>query len=161
METDLYKSAELKTYTSISALSQATGIPKKLLAAAKKKNCRGNYANGTINWKTAKEAFEKMLDELEAAATDDIAFWKKENAKKDVALKELQIKKLEKNMIEPSEVKELMVEIATKQSVVLKRVFAELPPKCAGKSEIECKLILDEALETIFTVLKDKCDKWV
>lgn len=160
LETELYKNAELKQYSSITALSAATGVPKKILSAAKKKNCAGFYTNNTVHWKTAKPALEAMLPSIEACESDDIGFWKKEIAKKDAALKDLQIKKLEQNLIEPDEVRQLMVELATKQSVVLKRVFSELPPKLAGKSEIECKVILDETLKTIFEVLSDKIDKW-
>jgi hypothetical protein len=158
LDTEQYKKAELKTYSSITALHEATGIPKTLLLAAKKKNCTGFYANGTVNYKTAKDAIVKMLDALDEATKDDIAFWSKENKKKDVILKDLQIKKLESEMIEPSEVKALLVELATKQSVVIKRIFTELPPKCAGKSEVDIKIILDEAQKEIFGVLKDKSD---
>lgn len=160
LTTDLYKNAELKTYSSVTALSKATGIPKKLLANAKKKNCVGFNANNTVNWEKAKTAFEAMLDSIELEARDDIGFWNKENKKKDVALKELQIKKLERNLIEPEEVKEILIELATKQSVVIKRVFSELPPKLAGKNEAEIKVILDEGMQTIFNVLKDKLDNW-
>ena len=161
LNTDLYKNAELKIYSSVTQLSKITGIPKKLLTSAKRKDCVGFNANGTINWNKAKPAFEAMLDTLEAEARDDIGYWNKENKKKDVALKELQIKKLERNLIEPEEVKQLLIELATKQSVVIKRVFGELPPKCAGKSETDIKIILDEGMQTIFEILKNKIDNWV
>jgi len=160
INTDLYKNAELKTYASATSLSKATGIPKKLLLIASKQNCEGFESNNRINWSKARAPFEVMLDNLEAKADDDLSFWTKENKKKDVALKELQIKKLEKNLIEPEEVRQLMVELATKQSVVLKRIFGELPPKVAGKGEADCKIILDEALKNIFTVLQNKIDEW-
>lgn len=160
LNTEQYKSTELKSYTSITTLCAVSGIPRKLLKLAKGKACAGFLANGSIQWVKAKPAFEAMLPELLDQSSDDIGYWKKEIAKKDVALKELQIKKLEQNLIEPDEVKQLLVELATKQSVLLKRVFGELPPKLAGKSEVECKVILDEALKDIFSVLADKITKW-
>lgn len=53
-------------------------------------------------------------------------------------------------MLEPEEVKNMFIELATKQSVVIKKIFSELPPRIAGKSEQECKIILDKYLEEIF-----------
>jgi len=159
-DTDKYKNAELKTYQSVSALCDATGLDKKLVKLAKKRNTVGFNNNQSVNWKLLRPAFEEMYNDLVEISTDDIAYWKKEIAKKDVSLKELQIRKLEKDMLEPEEVKNLIVELATKQSVVLKRVFLELPPKLAGKSEQEIKLTLDKSLEDIFTVLQGKIDRW-
>lgn len=159
LQADLYKNAELKTYTSISALSIAAGIPKKILALAKKRGCSGFYTNSTVNWKVAKEPFESMLNELEEVGADDIAYWKKEIAKKDVVLKQLQIKKLEQNLIEPEEVKQLLIELATKQSVEIKKIFGELPPKCAGKNEIDIGIVCKKYEEQLFQVLQSVIEK--
>lgn len=153
--TTKYKNAELKTYTSISALSEATGLEKKILSLAKKRNFKGFTSNQRVNWNLLKPELEERYKELEEALPDDIATYKKEIAKREVKLKDLQIRKLEKNLIEPSEVKALLVELATKQSVVLKQVFSELPPKITGKPEPEVKLILDKALQDIFKVLQE------
>jgi len=156
---DQYQKAELKTYNSVSALSSTLGIDKKVIALAKKKNLPGFRSNNTVNWGELKKPFEDSIDELLEALPDDIGTYKKEIAKRDVKIRDLQIKKLEKNLIEPEQVKELLIEIATKQSVTLKKVFAELPPKLTGLSEPEIKVIMDKALEEIFDVLKNKIDE--
>ena len=159
-ETELYKSAPLKTYMSISALSGATGIDKRYLKMAKKNGLDGFTLNSRVNWTTLKPLFEAAYDSLIDTEKDDILFWNKENKKKDAALKDLQIKKMEKNLVEPDDVRQLMVEIATKQSVVIKKVFNELPPKIAGKSEIDCKVLLDAAQQDIFNVLQNRIDTY-
>lgn len=148
--TDKYTSAELRTYTSIAALSSATGIDKKYFKMAKRQNFTGFCNNNTVNWKILKEPFEKAYDDLIMMGSDDIQHYKKEIAKREVKLKDLQIKKLEKGMLDPEDVKGMFIELATKQSVVIKKIFGELPPRIAGKSEPECKVILDKYLKDIF-----------
>lgn len=153
--TDKYKNAELKIYTSISALSFSTGIDKKYFKIAKKRSFAGFCANNTVDWRKLKPVFDEEYDNLVNDAPDDIGHYKKEIAKREVKLKDLQIKKLEKGMLDPEDVNRMMIELATKQSVILKRIFGELPPRISGKSEPECKVILDKALQEIFDVLKD------
>ena len=150
LNTDLYKNCELKTYTSIAALSNASGIPRPLLKLAKKQNYDGFQLNQSVNFRILKPDLENNIDELLLMGSDDIQHYKKEIAKREVKLKDLQIKKLEKNMLEPEEVKNMFIELATKQSVVIKKIFGELPPRISGKSEQECKVILDKYLEQIF-----------
>jgi hypothetical protein len=163
METDLYKNAKLKTYTSISAVSAATGIPKVILKMAKKQNVDGFNTNSTISLSRLKAALPKFIETLEGKDVDDledISYWKKEIAKNDAKLKELQIQKLEKDLIEPDDVRRLLIDIATVQSVVLNSSFAELPPKISGKSEADCKIILDETLKKIYGILADKISSY-
>lgn len=148
--TDLYKNVELKTYTSIAALSNASGIPRPLLKLAKKQNYAGFQLNQSVNFRLLKPDLENNIDDLIMMDSDDIQHYKKEIAKREVKLKDLQIKKLEKGMLDPEDVKGMLIELATKQSVVIKKIFSELPPRISGKSEQECKVILDKYLKDIF-----------
>lgn len=159
LNTDLYKNAEVKTYTSISALSSATGIPKRILKLAKKQNFAGFQNNNNVNFKTLKPILEASIGTLIEDESDDIGYYKKEIAKRDVELKDLQIKKLERNMIEPEAVKAMLIELSTLQSIVINNVFNELPPKLSGKSEGDIKIILDTNLQTIYDVLKNKINE--
>jgi hypothetical protein len=149
-----------KVYPSLAALSKATGIPKQILSKAKNDNLAGFNANATVNLALARPALIEHYDDLAQATSKDKEYWAIENKKKDVELKELQIKKLAANMLDPAEVKSLLIDIATRQSAVIKRVFNELAPKISGKGEQECKVELDEAMTELFKVLKDKIDKW-
>lgn len=160
-DTDLYKNAELKAYSGLEQLSSATGVPKKLLKIAKDRNCEGFYARGRVNWKKAKPEFEKMLDDIANLVDDDISFWKKENAKLDAELKVLQKKKLERNTFDADEIKQLLVELAAKVSVVINAAIDEIPAPSAGKSDIDIKIVCDAAKKKIFTMLEKEMAKTV
>jgi len=153
-ETDKYKTVELKTFTSIKALSAATGLERKLLVMAKERNFPGFCNNNTVNWPHLKPTLEARYEELLKAEPCDIKTLKEELAKRDIRIKDLNIRKLEGNLLEPDDVKKFLVELATKQSVVLKKELLELPPKLAGKSEMEIKVAVDKALANIFKVLQ-------
>lgn len=158
-ETEQYKNAELKTYTSITALCSATGLDKRIVKLAKKSNLEGFNSNQTVNWSKLRPVLELEYDNLLSAGDNDISYWKREIAKKDSRLKELQIKKLEKNLIEPEQVKQFMVEFATIQSTMLKKIFNEMPPKLIGLDEPAIKNILDRELQEVFNILSKKIDK--
>lgn len=160
LETDKFKNCEEKIYTSIKALSHASGINARYYKMAKKKNAAGFCANNTVNFKLLKPEFIKIYESLLQDEPEDIQYFKKEIAKRDVTLKDLQIKKLESNMVEPEAVKSLFIEIATLQSIVLNKSFSELPPRISGRSEQECKKILDSTLQEIISVIQEKIDKW-
>jgi hypothetical protein len=150
--TELYKSAELKTYTSISSLSSATGIPKPLLKASKRLNAPGFGINATVNWSKLKNWFELHYTELTSPVLSDVSTLKNELLRQDIQYKKLQVRKLERNLLEPEDVKALLVELATKQSVIIKAIFNELPIRLAGKSEPDIKIALEQAQKEIFSV---------
>jgi hypothetical protein len=153
-KSDKYNNAELKQYTSLSALSSTTGIPKAILRIAKKLDAPGCATNAKIDWAKLKPWFEDHYEELTSSVQLESADLKAELQKRDIRLKDLQIRKLERNLLEPDEVKLLLVELATKLSVILKTVFAELPPRLTGQAEPAIKLALDKAQQDIFTVLQ-------
>jgi hypothetical protein len=152
--TDKYKNAELNTYTSISSLSSATSIPKPVLRACKRLNAPGFGLNATVNWEKLKPWFELHYEELTSPVQSDLATLKTDLLRLDAQYKKLQIRKLEKNLLEPEDVKLLLVELATKQSVLIKTIFNELPPRLAGKAEPDIRLALDKALQEIFAVFQ-------
>ena len=157
-ETDKYKNAELRAYSSITQLEAATGIPRPILRLAKKLCFAGfKNANQTVNWKLLKPELEKRYDELiTQKLPEDISTIKIELAKRDLKLKDLQIRKLERNLLEPDDVKQLLVELATKNSIIIKTILDELPPRLAGKAEPDIKLAINEVLQKIFTSLQSE-----
>jgi hypothetical protein len=155
LDTDKYKNAPLKIYTSISALSEATGLDKKILRIAKQRNFTGFKSNGVVHWHQLRPIFESRYNELINDAPNDIKTLKEELAKRDIILKDLAIKKLERNLIEPDDIKKFLVELATKQSVVIKKELLELPPRLAGRSEVDIKVEIDKVLQTIFKVMQE------
>lgn len=159
-ETEQYKNAELRVYTSLSSLSKATGLELKMLKLAKKANLTGFRVNGTVSWVELKPVLESEWDNLVVDSIEDIAHWKRELVKQDVSLRQLQVKKLEKNLIEPDEMRQYMVELGTKLSVVIKSSLNELPPKLVGKSEPDIKILIDKCMEDIFNILKGGVEKW-
>ena len=154
LESKQYKDTELRLYPSAKNLSATSGIPLKLIKLAKAKGLPGFKGSSQIKWEQLKPEFEKALPKLLDEQTEDISFYKTELAKKDVRLKELQIRKLERNLLEPAEVKLLLVELATNISVSIKKELNELPPRIAGKTEPDCKLEIDKTMQNIFNVLQ-------
>ena len=154
-ETDKYKNAVLKTYTSISALSSATGLDKKILKLARKKDFEGCYANGTVAWNRLKPVLEARYNELTDALPDDIATLKQELVKRDIKLKDLEIKKREGNYLEPEDIKQFLVSLATKLSVSIKKELGELPPRLAGKDEASIQIEITKTLSNIFEVIQE------
>ena len=151
---DLFKNAELKEYTSVLQLSNATGLSKKLIKAAKLKNFAGFKASNRIDWRLLKPEIERRIDELVTSTTRDLATLKELLAEKDLILKDLEIKKKEGNYLEPDDVKKFLVELATKLSVIIKKELLELPPRLAGKNEPGCKVEIDNAIKAIFDLLE-------
>ncbi len=154
-EAEKYTTAPLKVYTSISALSETTGLDKKILKIAKQRDFPGFLVNGNVNWTKLRPSFEHRYDELLAKTATDIKTLKEEIAKRDIKLKDLQIKKLEKHLLEPEDVKQFIVELATKTSVILKRELDELPPRLAGQDEPSIKIEIDKVKQTIFKALQE------
>lgn len=151
---------EKNTVKNIAAASEAMGETIDMLRLCVRKNADGCNANGTFHTLKLRLWIEKHRQELEAELPDTIEYHKKVGVVKDNYLKDLQIKSKERNNIEPDEVKALLVSIATAQSATLKRLMAELPPKCAGKSEGEIKVETDKAINEFFKILRDKIDNW-
>ena len=161
--TDKYRNAEDKTYTSIHALHHATGLNKKVLSRCKHENMAGFQTNSNVNLKLLREPLEKVytqyMAELEnKAPSQDIKHYKTEIAKRDVTLRDLQIKKLERNMLEPEDVKKMLIELATLQSITINNIMNELPPRLVGLAEGDIRLIIEQSTALIYKVIKEKID---
>lgn len=152
------------TVRNIKQAETVTGIPAKHISTCIVLNADGINANGTINCEKLKGWYEQNKEKvLSQLGNDDELSITEINRLiklKDLRLKELAIKEKEKNLIEPEEVKQLLVSIATAQSAVLKRIKSELPPRVAGKSEPDCKIEVDKAIDEVFSIFTGKIEEW-
>ena len=151
----------MKNVVKISELSERTGLPERIIRLCKKLGADGFNANSTVNvpkfndWYNANKDTHPQLSGEEVTLED----LKLQDKEMDIRLKKLKEKQLEKELIEPAEVKALLVELATAQSALLKKVFDELPPRLTGLDEPSIKVILDKALQEIFDLMKNRTEK--
>ena len=146
------------TVANIKAASMMTGIPFTTIRYCRKLNADGINVNGSVNLDKFKAWYEVNKDKLSIATNEELSIDKLKiiDKQKDIKIKELKILEMESELITPEQVKELLVEIATAQSVMLKKVFLELPPKLAGRSEPDIKKEMDTSLKQIFDILQNK-----
>ena len=147
-----------KTVMSLKALAVKTGIDIKIIRKCKHLNADGFNTNNSVNVDRFLAWYEANKDKIDAIPSSGTTLdeLKIQDKQMDIRLKKLKERELEKTLIEPQEVKALLVELATKQSIVLKKIFNELKPKLSGKSESDITIILDENLQIIFNVLQEK-----
>jgi hypothetical protein len=116
----------------------------------------GCNANRTINTTKLKIYINEHIEDLKEESMDSLRYWKTINSKKDAELKDLKKKQFQKNLIEPKDVKQLLVSLGTTISGKLNSWTEELPPKLVGKPVDEIKIVLDQAIIDILKVLKNK-----
>jgi hypothetical protein len=128
-------------FTSMAACTNGTGTPRAILKRAKHRNAPGFCSNNKILWNQLKPWLEankellnksiKDVNDIDADA-EDLQFFKKEIAKRDVVLKDLAIKKAKQEALDPTEVKDFLGKLAILLSSVLKKKQLELVSKCTG-----------------------------
>lgn len=148
------------TVKNIFVAGETMGETTELLRLCQKKNADGCNANGTINTARLRKYIDANRLALETELPDTYDFHRKAGKIKDNHLKDLEIKKMEQNLIEPDEVKSLLTQVATAQSVALKRIMNDLPIKCAGKSEAEIRVEVNKAINDVFMLLQQKIEDW-
>ena len=144
------------TENNIHAASEAMGETTEMLRLCQRKGADGCNANGTINTRKLRKWIDEHKQELEAELPDSLEYHKKVSVVKKNHLLELERKEKERTLIEPDEVKNILTVIATSQSVALKRLMGELPPKLAGQNEAYCKVIIDKAINDFFQLIQSK-----
>jgi hypothetical protein len=148
------KPAAMPSRASMATIAEATGIDKNLLRLAKKMGFPGFHANGSVCWKKLRPEFEARCAELQEELKNDPIGLKAELQKRDIRIKDLTIRRMEGNLLDPNDVKQLLVELATATSAVIKKELGELPPRVAGTSEVTAKIEIDRAQAAIFKILK-------
>ena len=73
---------------------------------------------------------------------------------------DLEIKEKQRNLIEPSEVKQLLLTIATAQSAILKKALVDIPIKGAGKGEAELKTLVEQCINEYFKIILNKATEY-
>ena len=147
-----YKAAELKSYSSLTQLCMATGLDKRLLMVAKKAAWPGFTANHGVNWNKLKPVLEKRYEELLVRLDDGKLSVVEKIREADLRIKLAQARKAESKILEPDDVKKLLVELAARWSAIIIKEWQQLYPRLAGKSEPEIKVDGDKALKAIFDV---------
>lgn len=155
--TETYKQPKDNTRSQKDAAAEL-GVDRAVIKKAKRMNAAGYNSNGTINMKKFVPWFHNHKEEL--GITDEpsgnLDELKIQIAQQDLQLKQLKVRQLSKELIEPQEVKNLLTEIATSQSVKLKAIMLEMPVKLVGLSEPQIKEILDMYMQQFFDILTSK-----
>ena len=141
------------------AASVVTGIPFSIIKLCQARNADGCNANGTINTEKLQAYYELHKEELIAMDSESKEQLQKEKLRTEIERNRLDIKARERELIEPEDVKALLVEIRTAEDVILKRIMSELPPRGAGKTEGELKLEVDKCINEYFKVIDEKLAK--
>lgn len=141
-------------YSRLHVCAVAQGIDRNLLRMAKSKGLPGFKQRGAVDWNVLRPEFERRRAELEEAMKTDRIGLDEQIRMRDLRIRDLKIRKMEGNMLDPREVKKLLVELATATSAVIKKELGELPPRIAGKAEIDCKVEIDKSTQAIFKILK-------
>lgn len=139
------------------ACETATGIPLKIIRRCFKMGAAGLNKNGTCNVVKFQAWYALNKDTVDVKLED----LKIEDKEMDIRLKKLKEKEMERDLISPDEVKQLLVGLATAQSVMIKKIFSEIAPKCAGKSEVDIKIITDKLQQELFDLFQSKTESIV
>jgi hypothetical protein len=134
------------------------------LRKARLSGCPGFAKSGyRVDWTLAEPWMKEHITELatptskgEMRTLEDL---RKEKVIVDIENVKLKNKELQGLYLNPEDVKQFLVELATAQSVMLKKIFSELPPRLTGLDEPNIKLVLDKSLVEIFELMKNRIDK--
>ena len=152
--TEQYKRAKVPATASMSTIARLTGLEYDVLRLAKKLGFPGVQNNGYITWKKFKPHLEAKYDDLKADLANDSIGLKTELLKRDLRIKELTIKKMEGLFLDVDDVKQFIAEICQRFSAVLKKEHDELPPRLAGRSEVDCRTEILKTEAKIFAMLQ-------
>jgi hypothetical protein len=156
LTTDKYREAALKSYSSLTQLANVTGLDIRVLKAAKKIDLASAFtAAQGVNWKKLKPILENEYAALVAGLDKVEDTFSKEMQELELRQARAKTLKMERALLEPAAVKKWVIELAAKHSVVITKELNEIPPRGAGRSEPELKVMTDRAMKAIFDVMGD------
>jgi hypothetical protein len=122
-------------------------------------NADGIQPNGKVNTVKLMKWYTEHKEQVDSSKELTLEDLKVEDKEKDIRIKELKIREMERDLLLPEDVKQMLVEIATAQSVMIKKLMNEWPIRLAGKSEQDIKIILDKEIMVFFDILENKIIK--
>ena len=159
-EDDKNEIIEKQVFQSIGDCVATTGIAKEIIQQARKLGCPG-FRGHRIMWHEAKEWIDKNINLLEDNIDTSLAELKKEEKKEDILLKKLKRKELEGQYLDPNEVRDFLIKMATIQSSTFKQLKEELKTKLVGRSLEDIESILDFQFNQFPEQLKKEFQKWI
>ena len=139
---------------SMKLIEEVHGIDIRILKLAKRRGFPGFQSGNKIMWEVLGPMIEKHKEELEQSLKGDKLGLSDELKKRDLRIKDLKIRKLEGLMLDPMDVKKLLVELATTISIVIKKEAYELVPRIVGLPQPGVLVEVNKMLMEIFKVLK-------
>lgn len=150
------------------ALANAKNIPYNTLKRAKQLNAPGFLERGSIDWRLLEPWLSSHKAELESTPVESIEEVKLSNEikrgvlqDKESILKDLEIAKRRSEYLDPAEVREFLIKIATAQSSILNsRLLNELPQKLVGQPLEVTERLCKQLASDIINVFKQGLDQW-
>jgi hypothetical protein len=134
-------------------------LPLKLVRIMNSMNADGIQPNGKVNTDKLMKWYTEHKEQVDSSKELTLEDLKVEDKEKDIRIKELKIREMERDLLLPEDVKQMLVEIATGQSVMIKKLINEWPIRLAGKSEPDIKIILDKEIMSLFDILENRITK--
>jgi hypothetical protein len=134
-------------------------LPLKLVRIMNSMNADGIQPNGKVNTVKLMKWYTEHKEQVDSSKELTLEDLKVEDKEKDIRIKELKIREMERDLLLPEDVKQMLVEIATGQSVMIKKLINEWPIRLAGKSEPDIKIILDKEIMSLFDILENRITK--
>ena len=134
-------------------------LPLKLVRIMNSMNADGIQPNGKVNTDKLMKWYTEHKEQVDSSKELTLEDLKVEDKEKDIRIKELKIREMERDLLLPEDVKQMLVEIATAQSVMIKKLINEWPIRLAGKSEPDIKIILDKEIMSLFDILENRITK--
>jgi hypothetical protein len=134
-------------------------LPLKLVRIMNSMNADGIQPNCKVNTVKLMKWYTEHKEQVDSSKELTLEDLKVEDKEKDIRIKELKIREMERDLLLPEDVKQMLVEIATAQSVMIKKLMNEWPIRLAGKSEQDIKIILDKEIMVFFDILENKIIK--
>ena len=150
----------MTTFESLTDCFLSTGVAKSVLKAAKAKGCPG-FRGHRIDWDLAGPWIEKNKDKLEAWVGVSLEELRKIKLQADITNVELQNQKLRKLYLDPIEVSNFLISMATAQSAILKKMPKELAPRVTGKSVGEIEQIMETSVLEVFNLFRNSLEKFM
>lgn len=140
-------------YTSMKQCATATGVSVKALRIAKGMGGPGFLPSGRIDWVLLEPWLNTNKNLISSQSEESLEFYKIEIAKRDVVLRDLAIQKAKEEMLDPSEVKKFLSQLAVLLSSTIKKKKQELVSKAVGYENI-----IEKEFDELFSLIKKEVE---
>jgi hypothetical protein len=147
-------------YDSAMQASAITGIPRKHFKIANEMGAPGIEHN-RIMWDVFGPWYEKNKKDIEAGLITDEDTLKSYKLIRDLIDYDLDIQRKRKEALTPEDVYSFLNKIGLAQSSLIKSWKKDLPSKFSGKGEIECSVVLEDAINGLLGMYQKELTKWI